>query len=178
MTWSFRIFADKFVGSTILHYHQSWGTRTYSRGWGTVRSFVQVPDYIPGLKPLKSPNGDMGVDGMVSVIGHEIAELATNPFLNAWYSSGHGQDLSLKLEIADLCEGIYGTGGGGPYTGQLLNGEDGVAFNMNGIRWWFLVQWVWNRVVNYCSGPNALDQNSNTNTVGHRSIFAVDNTTY
>ena len=137
-----------------------------------------VPDYISGLKPLKSPNGDMSVDGMVSVNGHEIAELATNSFLNAWYGSGHGQDPSLKLEIADLCEGIYGTGGGGAYTGQLLNGEDGAAFNMNGIRRWFLVQWVWNRVVNYCSEPNALDQNSNTNTVGHRSIFAEDNTTY
>ena len=158
MTWSFRISADKFVGSTILHYRQSWGTRTYSRGWGTVRSFVQVLDYIPGLKPLKSPNGDMGVDGMVSVIGHEIVELATNHFLNASYGSGHGQDPSLKLEIADLWEGIYGIGGGGSYTGQLLNGEDAAAFNMNGIRRRFLVQWVWNHVVNYCSGPNALDQ--------------------
>ena len=114
----------------------------------------------------------MGVDGMVSVIGHEIVELATNPFLNAWYGSGHGQDPSLKVEIADLWEGIYGIGGGGSYTGQLLNGEDGAAFNMNEIRRRFLVQWVRNRVVNYCSGRNALDQNSNTNTVGHRSIFA------
>ncbi|KAK7854881.1 protein exordium-like 3 [Quercus suber] len=114
-----------------------------------------VPDYIPGLKPLKSPNGDVGVDGMVSVIGHEIAELATNPLVNAWYA---GQDPSFPVEIADLCEGIYGTGGGGSYTGQLFNGEDGATFNMNGIRRRFLVQWVWNHVVNYCSGPNALDQ--------------------
>ena len=49
-----------------------------------------VPDYIPRLKPLKSPNGGMGVDGMVSVIGHEIAELATNPFLNACMVAGMG----------------------------------------------------------------------------------------
>ena len=135
-----------------------------------------VPDYIPGLKLLKSPNSDMGVDGMVSMIGHEIAELATNPLLNAWYGSGRGQDPSFKLEIAGLCEGIYGTSGGGSYTGQLLNGEDGAAFNMNGIRRWFLVQWVWNRVVNYCSGPNALVQNSNTITVGpspHSIIFRI-----
>ena len=116
-----------------------------------------VPNYIPGLKPLKSPNGDMGVDGMVSMIGHEIAELATNPLLNAWYGSEQGQDTSFKVEIADLCEGIYGTGGGGSYTGQLLNAEDGAAFNMNGIGRRFLVQWVWNCMVNYCSRPNALD---------------------
>ncbi|KAL0359021.1 UNVERIFIED_CONTAM: protein EXORDIUM-like 3 [Sesamum angustifolium] len=114
-----------------------------------------VPDYIPGLKPVKSPNGDTGVDGMISVIAHEIAELSTNPLVNAWYA---GQDPVFPVEIADLCEGIYGTGGGGSYTGQMLNGKDGATYNMNGIRRRFLVQWVWNPLVNYCTGPNALDQ--------------------
>ncbi|KAJ8448639.1 hypothetical protein Cgig2_010526 [Carnegiea gigantea] len=113
-----------------------------------------VPDYIPGLKPKKSPNGDVGVDGMISVIGHEIAELATNPLVNAWYAGG---DPTAPVEIADLCEGIYGTGGGGSYTGQMLEDHDGATYNMNGIRRRFLVQWVWNHVVNYCTGPNALD---------------------
>ncbi|KAF4385437.1 hypothetical protein G4B88_005769 [Cannabis sativa] len=92
---------------------------------------------------------------MISVIGHEVAELATNPLVNAWYA---GQDPSFPVEIADLCEGIYGTGGGGSYTGQLMDGHDGATFNMNGIRRRFLVQWVWNHLLNYCSGPNALDQ--------------------
>ncbi|KAG6384210.1 hypothetical protein SASPL_155991 [Salvia splendens] len=114
-----------------------------------------VPDYIPGLKAVKSPNGDVGVDGMISVIAHEIAELSTNPLINAWYA---GQDPVFPVEIADLCEGIYGTGGGGSYTGQMLNGRDGATYNMNGIRRRFLVQWVWNHVLNYCTGPNALDQ--------------------
>lgn len=114
-----------------------------------------VPTYIPGLKPVKSPNGDVGVDGMISVIAHELAELATNPLVNAWYA---GQDPSFPTEIADLCEGIYGTGGGGSYTGQMLTGRDGATYNMNGIGRRFLVQWVWNPVVSYCSGPNALDQ--------------------
>ncbi|KAL3755876.1 hypothetical protein ACJRO7_002862 [Eucalyptus globulus] len=114
-----------------------------------------VPDYIPGLKPLKAPNGDAGVDGMVSVIAHEIAELASNPLANAWYA---GQDPSFPVEIADLCEGIYGTGGGGSYTGQMLEDGDGTTYNMKGIRRKFLVQWVWNHVVSYCTGPNALDQ--------------------
>ncbi|KAL3714050.1 hypothetical protein ACJRO7_006057 [Eucalyptus globulus] len=113
-----------------------------------------VPEYMPGWKPLKPPNGDVGVDGMVSVIGHEIAELATNPLVNAWYA---GQDPSFPVEIADLCEGIYGTGGGGSYTGQMMEGPDGATYNMNGNRRRFLVQWVWNHVVGYCRGPNALD---------------------
>ncbi|KAF3433122.1 hypothetical protein FNV43_RR24224 [Rhamnella rubrinervis] len=114
-----------------------------------------VPNYIPGLKALKSPNGDVGVDGMISVIGHEIAELASNPLVNAWYA---GQDPSFPVEIADLCEGIYGTGGGGSYTGQLLDGRDGATYNLNGIRRRFLVQWIWNHLLGYCTGPNALDQ--------------------
>ncbi|KAK3009809.1 hypothetical protein RJ639_013934 [Escallonia herrerae] len=114
-----------------------------------------VPDYIPGLKALKSPNGDVGVDGMVSVIGHEMAELATNPLVNAWYA---GEDPVFPVEIADLCEGIYGTGGGGSYTGQMLSDADGATYNMKGIRRKFLVQWVWNHMLNYCTGPNALDQ--------------------
>ncbi|KAJ6971106.1 protein EXORDIUM-like 3 [Populus alba x Populus x berolinensis] len=114
-----------------------------------------VPEFRPGWKALKSPNGDVGVEGMISVIAHEIAELATNPLVNAWYA---GQDPSAPVEIADLCEGIYGTGGGGSYTGQMLTDHDGATYNMNGIRRKFLVQWVWNHVVSYCTGPNALDQ--------------------
>lgn len=122
---------------------------------GTCAYPFAVPAYIPGLKAVKSPNGDVGVDGMISVIGHEIAEMSTNPLVNAWYA---GQDPIFPVEIADLCEGIYGTGGGGSYTGQMLSGADGATYNMNGIRRRFLVQWLWNHYKNYCSGPNALDQ--------------------
>ncbi|CAK7337078.1 unnamed protein product [Dovyalis caffra] len=114
-----------------------------------------VPTFMPGLKALKSPNGDVGVEGMISVIAHEIAELATNPLVNAWYA---GQDPSAPVEIADLCEGIYGTGGGGSYTGQMLIDHDNATYNMHGIRRKYLVQWVWNHLVSYCTGPNALDQ--------------------
>ncbi|KAI4363629.1 hypothetical protein MLD38_019821 [Melastoma candidum] len=92
---------------------------------------------------------------MVSVIGHEIAELATNPLMNGWYA---GEDPSFPVEIGDLCEGIYGTGGGGSYMGQTMKGEDGSTFNMNGVRKRrFLIQWLWNPVVSYCTGPNSLD---------------------
>nr|GMD43976.1 protein EXORDIUM-like 3 [Ipomoea batatas]GMD45587.1 protein EXORDIUM-like 3 [Ipomoea batatas] len=47
---------------------------------------------------------------MISVIAHEIAELSTNPLVNAWYV---GQNLSFPFEITNLCEGIYYTCGGG-----------------------------------------------------------------
>lgn len=109
----------------------------------------------PKLAAERPPNGDVGVDGMVNVLAHELAEMSTNPLVNAWYA---GEDPEFPQEIADLCEGIYGTGGGGSYTGELLR-DGGGAYNVNGVGGRrFLIQWLWNPVVNYCSGPNAVDQ--------------------
>ncbi|CAF5141820.1 unnamed protein product, partial [Rotaria sp. Silwood1] len=33
---------------------------------------------------LVSPNGDIGVDAMLSTIAHEVMESMSNPLLNAW----------------------------------------------------------------------------------------------
>ncbi|KAK1305736.1 hypothetical protein QJS10_CPA10g00812 [Acorus calamus] len=130
------------VGYTLPY---AWVGNSATQCPGVCAYPFAVPDYIPGLKPYAPPNGDIGVDGMVSVIGHEIAELASNPLVNAWYA---GEDPSFPTEIADLCEGIYGTGGGGSYTGQLLDGGGGVKYNLNGVGGRrFLVQWIWNPVL-------------------------------
>ena len=47
------------------------------------------------------PNGNAGVDAMVSVIAHELAEMATDPDLNAWYDSR-------GYENADKCAWTFG----------------------------------------------------------------------
>ncbi|OVA03287.1 Phosphate-induced protein 1 [Macleaya cordata] len=116
-----------------------------------------VPGYMAGGGPsaLSPPNRDVGVDGMISVIGHELAELASNPLVNAWYA---GEDPTAPTEIGDLCEGLYGTGGGGGYIGQVMRDKGGRSFNLNGRRGRkFLVQWIWSPVLKACAGPNALD---------------------
>ncbi|CAM8945254.1 unnamed protein product [Rhodiola kirilowii] len=114
-----------------------------------------IPAYMNGAGALRAPNDDVGVDGMLSVIAHELAELATNPLVNAWYA---GEDPTAPTEIGDLCEGLYGTGGGGGYTGQVMQDRKGRTFNVNGINGRrFLVQWIWNPFLKACSGPNALD---------------------
>ncbi|KAK9129214.1 hypothetical protein Sjap_009701 [Stephania japonica] len=116
-----------------------------------------VPAYMKGggMGAVAPPNGDVGVDGMISVIGHELAELSSNPLVNAWYA---GEDPTAPTEIGDLCEGLYGTGGGGGYMGQVMRDGKGRTYNMNGRRGRkFLVQWIWNPVIKACSGPNALD---------------------
>ncbi|XVE49601.1 hypothetical protein DITRI_Ditri01bG0095100 [Diplodiscus trichospermus] len=116
-----------------------------------------VPGYMGGGGPgaLASPNGDVGLDGMISVIAHELAELSTNPLVNAWYA---GEDPTAPTEIGDLCEGLYGTGGGGGYIGQVMRDRKGRTYNMNGKKGRkFLVQWVWSPLLKACAGPNALD---------------------
>jgi Phosphate-induced protein 1 conserved region len=48
------------------------------------------------------PNGNAGVDGMVSVIAHELEETNTDPDLNAWYDSSGSED-------ADKCAWTFGS---------------------------------------------------------------------
>jgi hypothetical protein len=50
-----------------------------------------------------SPNNNAGVDGMISVIAHELEEAATDPNLNAWYDSK-------GAENADKCAWTFGSG--------------------------------------------------------------------
>ncbi|KAH0917236.1 hypothetical protein HID58_024896 [Brassica napus] len=116
-----------------------------------------LPGYMGhgGPGELRPPNGETGVDGMVSVIGHELAEVVSNPLINAWYA---GEDPTAPTEIGDLCEGLYGTGGGGGYIGQVMQDRGGKTFNMNGKGGRkFLVQWIWNPNLKACSGPNSVD---------------------
>ncbi len=58
-----------------------------------------------------SPNGNAGVDGMVSVVAHELDEMTTDPDLNAWYDSG-------GAENADKCAWTFGH-----YQYQVGNGS-------------------------------------------------------
>jgi hypothetical protein len=49
-----------------------------------------------------SPNGNAGVDGMISVIAHELEEAVTDPNLNAWYDAK-------GAENADKCAWTFGS---------------------------------------------------------------------
>jgi hypothetical protein len=65
------------------------------------------------------PNGNAGVDGMVSVIAHEMEESNTDPQLNAWFSSKGAED-------ADMCAWTFGSSQNrlpsGAYYNMTLNG--------------------------------------------------------
>lgn len=138
------------VGHTLPY---AWVGDSGKQCPGTCAYPFAVPSYMNGfVKPQKAPNGDAGLDGMISIIGHELAEIASNPFINSWYA---GDTPAAPNEIGDLCEGIYGPGAGGSYSGLLLTSKTGATFNMNGANGKkFLVQWLWDPNANNCTGPN------------------------
>lgn len=64
----------------------------------------------------QAPNGDIGVDGLINVIAHEITETSTDPDFDGWYDS-NGQ------ENADKCAWNFGTmtwGEGGQHFSLIL----------------------------------------------------------
>ena len=69
-----------------------------------------------------SPNGNAGVDGMASVVAHELEESNTDPNLNAWYDSSGAED-------ADKCAWTFGQSlsktAGGAYYNMMLTAANG-----------------------------------------------------
>jgi hypothetical protein len=63
---------------------------------------TQAPTGCIALTSSSAPNGNMGADGMASVIFHELSESVTDPDLNAWYDRRGNEN-------ADKCAWKFGT---------------------------------------------------------------------
>ncbi|KAJ0743051.1 putative protein EXORDIUM [Helianthus annuus] len=110
-----------------------------------------VPDHAcETVKPLKSPNGEVGVDAMISVIANDMEEMAMDPLVNDWYASSEPAD---PVEIADISIGKYRGGCGSGYVGEVRRDANGAVFIVYGIRRRFHIQWVWSYVADDCVGP-------------------------
>jgi Phosphate-induced protein 1 conserved region len=87
----------------------------------------------------KSPNGDAGVDAMMSVIAHELAEAVSDPISDidnerAWQDSNGSEN-------ADKCAWGYGTTyktSNGASANGKINGKD------------YLIQRNWDPVLGSC----------------------------
>lgn len=75
-----------------------------------------------------SPNGNVGVDAMLSVIAHELSETATDPEISAWYDDTTG------MENADKCAWTFG---------KIITLENGAQINMTVNNHNYLVQQNW-----------------------------------
>ncbi|CAI5473030.1 unnamed protein product [Closterium sp. Yama58-4] len=87
--------------------------------------------------PGHSPNGDVGMDGLLSVFAHELAEATSDPFMSAWFDSD-GE------ENADKCSWEFGD--------MLFDSIDGPFYNLVGLNnQKFLIQQNWNLVKGTCA---------------------------
>ncbi|KAF6152072.1 hypothetical protein GIB67_031394 [Kingdonia uniflora] len=73
------------------------------------------PIYGPQTAPLVSPNGDVGVDGMVINLATVLAGTVTNPFKNGYYQGS----ADAPLEAVSACTGVFGKGAYPGYPGEI-----------------------------------------------------------
>src|SRR5207247_367146 len=80
-----------------------WHTRATLLGSDIKYSFVGNAARCLNACAAQSigPNGNAGVDAMISVVAHELEEATSDPDLNAWYDSG-------GAENADKCAWTFG----------------------------------------------------------------------
>ncbi|KAJ3322755.1 hypothetical protein HDV06_002806 [Boothiomyces sp. JEL0866] len=100
--------------------------------------------YACGTRNLqKSPNGDVGIDLMLSPLYHEIAEASSNPDpsyeLSAWRSPVDGN------ENGDNCAYIFGSG---------VIRKDGIYVNQHWNERDYFIQQMWDPNTQFC-GPIA-----------------------
>jgi hypothetical protein len=130
--------ADVNESSGFCTQYCGWHTHGAISGSDIKYSFVGNPDRCPSActNGTPPPNGNIGADGMASIIAHELEEAVTDPDLNAWYDR-RGE------ENADKCAWTFGA------TYTTSNG--GVANVTLGSRD-YLIQRNWvNASGGYCS---------------------------
>ena len=81
-----------------------WHTHATINGRDIKYAFIGNPARCPSActNGTPSPNGNVGADGMASIIAHELEEATTDPDLNAWYDTR-------GAENADKCAWTFGT---------------------------------------------------------------------
>ena len=118
--------SDVTASSGFCTQYCGWHTAATLTGKGVVMfAFVGDPRRCPTACAASeiqssSPNGNLGADGMASIIAHELEEATTDPQLNAWFDVR-------GAENADKCAWTFGTtstktAGGATYTYNVTMG--------------------------------------------------------
>lgn len=90
----------------------------------------QKPIVGPQITPLVSPNGDVGVDGMIINLATVLAGTVTNPFDGGYFQG----PANAPLEAVSACTGIFGSGAFPGYPGNvLLDKKTGASYNAPGL---------------------------------------------
>lgn len=106
------------------------------------------PIYGPQTPPLVSPNGDVGVDGMIINLATVLAGTVTNPFKNGYFQG----TADAPLEAVSACTGMFGKGAYPGYPGEVLvdkaTGASYNGFGVNGRR--YLLPAIWDPKTSTC----------------------------
>lgn len=97
--------ADVNETSGMCARYCGWHSYGTLNGAETRVAYVGNPDRCPTsceVQTGKSPNGNPGADGLVSILAHELDESVTDPDLSAWFDAQGGEN-------ADKCAWTYGT---------------------------------------------------------------------
>ncbi|KAF8404626.1 hypothetical protein HHK36_009514 [Tetracentron sinense] len=107
------------------------------------------PIYGPQTPPLVSPNGDVGVDGMVINLATVLAATVTNPFHDGYFQG----PASAPLEAVSACTGVFGKGAYPGYAGQVLvDRTTGASYNARGVNGRkYLLPVMWDPRISACS---------------------------
>ncbi|KDP41405.1 hypothetical protein JCGZ_15812 [Jatropha curcas] len=99
------------------------------------------PIYGPQTPPLVSPNGDVGIDGMIINLATVFAGTVTNPFKNGYFQGS----ADAPLEAVSACTGIFGKGAYPGFPGEVLvdktTGASYNAIGMNGRKYLLPAMW-------------------------------------
>jgi len=127
-----------YIGSSNTRLSSGFGTsycgwHTYGKtATNTQQPYIAIQDfnpkqYIGCTYQQSSPNGNVALDAMASVLAHEIDETITDPLLNAWYDANGSEN-------ADKCAWTFGV------TQKASNGS---AFNFTSNGTNYLIQQNW-----------------------------------
>ncbi|GMH03016.1 hypothetical protein Nepgr_004855 [Nepenthes gracilis] len=107
------------------------------------------PIYGPQTPPLVSPNGDVGVDGMIINLATLLAGTVTNPYQDGYFQG----PANAPLEAVSACTGVFGSGAYPGYPGRVLvEKSTGASYNANGVKGRkFLLPAMWDPKTSACS---------------------------
>ncbi|XP_016432511.2 protein EXORDIUM-like 2 [Nicotiana tabacum] len=117
----------KKIGSKFAY---AWVGNSASQCPGQCAWPFQKPIVGPQTMPLGSPNGDIGVDGMVICLATVLAGTVTNPFDGGYFQG----PANAPLEAVSACTGIFGSGAFPGFPGMvLLDKKTGASYNAPGV---------------------------------------------
>eukprot|EP00262_Sarcandra_glabra_P007559 TRINITY_DN2043_c0_g1_i1.p1 TRINITY_DN2043_c0_g1~~TRINITY_DN2043_c0_g1_i1.p1 ORF type:complete len:306 (+),score=-10.72 TRINITY_DN2043_c0_g1_i1:88-1005(+) len=107
------------------------------------------PMYGPQTPPLTSPNGDVGIDGMIINLATVLAGTVTNPFDNGYFQG----PATAPLEAVSACTGVFGKGAYPGYPGAVLvDRSTGASYNARGVNGRkYLLPAMWDPKTSACS---------------------------